>query len=68
MAPATASGAPPIDREANVPIRTRNSPTKPLVPGRPIDDSVTTRNVAAIAGATFATPPYAERSRVCVRS
>ncbi len=57
MAPATASGAPPIVREAKVPIRTRNSPTKPLVPGRPIDDSVTTRNVAAIAGATFATPP-----------
>ena len=27
-----------------------------------------TRKVAAIAGATVASPPYAARSRVCVRS
>ena len=51
-----------------VPRRMRNSPMNPLVPGRPIDESVTTTNTAASAGVTLASPPYAARSRVCVRS
>src|SRR5581483_7697119 len=54
----TARGiAPEITRELNVPLRMRNSPTNPFVPGSPIDDSVTARNVAAIAGVTAASPP-----------
>ena len=54
--------------EVKVPMRMRNSPMKPLVPGKPIDESTTTRNTAERAGATRATPPYCDRSRVCVRS
>ena len=35
----------------NVPMRTRNSPTKPLSPGRPIDESITTMKTPAKTGA-----------------
>ena len=37
-------------------MRMRNSPTKPLSPGTPIDDSITTMNTAAKIGATFWMP------------
>ena len=36
----------------NEPMRIRNSPTKPLSPGTPIDDSITTVKAAAKIGAT----------------
>ena len=38
-------------RVRNEPSRMRNSPTKPLRPGRPIDDSITTVNTPAKIGA-----------------
>ena len=34
------------------PMRMRNSPTNPLRPGTPIDESITTMNAAAKTGAT----------------
>ena len=43
-------------RVRNEPSRMRNSPTKPLSPGRPIDDSITTVNTAARIGAAFCRP------------
>ena len=49
-------------------MRMRNSPTNPLSPGRPIDESITTVNTAAKIGATFCRPLSAEISRVCRRS
>ena len=39
-----------------------------VFPGSPIEDSVATRNAAAIHGVTFARPPISDRSRVWVRS
>ncbi len=36
-----------------VPSRTRNSPTKPFSPGRPMEDSITTVKMPANTGATF---------------
>ena len=48
----------------NEPISTRYSPTKPLRPGTPIDDSITIMNVPAKIGATFWMPPNSEISRV----
>ena len=40
-----------------VPTRMRNSPTKPLSPGSPIEDSITTVNTPASRGAGFCSPP-----------
>ena len=37
-------------------MRIRNSPTKPLRPGTPIDESITSVNTAAKIGATFCRP------------
>ncbi len=51
-----------------VPSSTRNSPTKPLSPGRPIDDSMTTVKTAANMGADFWMPPISAMSRVWRRS
>jgi len=45
-----------------------NSPTKPLSPGRPIDDSMTMVNTAAKIGAGFWSPLRAAISRVWRRS
>ncbi len=52
----------------NEPIKTKNSPTNPLVPGSPTDESATRLSTAARAGATRAMPPNAAISRVCARS
>ena len=53
---------------ANEPMSTRNSPTKPLSPGTPMLDSITTVKAAANTGATFCRPVSAEISRVWRRS
>ena len=45
-------------------MRMRNSPTKPLSPGRPIEDSITTMNTAAKMGAGFWRPRSSAISRV----
>ena len=37
----------------NEPVRIRNSPTNPLRPGTPIDESITIMKPAAKIGATF---------------
>ena len=50
------------------PSSTRNSPTKPLSPGSPTDESVTTRKSAEKAGITFQRPPNWAMSRVWRRS
>ncbi len=52
----------------NVPRRMRNSPTKPLSPGRPIDESMTTVKTAANSGADFWMPPMSAMRRVWRRS
>jgi len=52
----------------NAPSRIRNSPTNPLSPGSPIDESVMTRNAATRCGITFFNPPYSAMSRVWRRS
>ena len=52
----------------NAPSRIRNSPTKPLSPGSPIDDSITTVNAAAKIGADFWRPPSSEICLVWRRS
>ena len=52
----------------NAPSSTRNSPTKPFVAGRPIDESDTMVSTAAKSGTTLAIPPNASISRVCRRS
>ena len=54
--------------DANDPMSTRNSPTKPLSPGTPIDESITTVNPAAKIGATDWMPLSALISRVWRRS
>jgi hypothetical protein len=48
--------------ETNVPSSTRNSPTKPLRPGTPIDDSITMVNSPAKTGATVCRPLSDEMS------
>ena len=50
------------------PTRIRNSPTKPLSPGRPMDEKVTIRKSTESAGTTFQRPPKSAMSRVCRRS
>ena len=50
------------------PTSTRNSPTKPLRPGSPSEDSDTTRNTAEKAGITAHSPPKSAISRVWRRS
>ena len=52
----------------NDPISTRNSPTNPFVPGKPMDDKATSVSIVAKAGTTRAIPPKAEISRVWRRS
>src|SRR5206468_5140584 len=52
----------------NAPRRIRNSPTKPLSPGSPSDESATTRKTAENAGITFHRPPKSAMSRVWRRS
>src|SRR5437899_10180375 len=39
------------------PRRMRNSPTNPLSPGRPMDESETIKSAIARSGITFARPP-----------
>ncbi len=46
----------------------RNSPTKPLSPGSPIEDRHTIRKSTLKAGITFQSPPKSAMSRVCRRS
>ncbi len=46
----------------------RNSPTNPLSPGTPIDDSITSVKAAAKIGATFCSPLSEAISRVWRRS
>ena len=41
----------------NAPISDRNSPTKPLVPGRPTEASMNTMNTAAYFGMLLTRPP-----------
>ena len=55
-------------RVTKVPIRTRNSPTKPFRPGSPSDESITIMNTPAKIGATFWMPPISEMRRVWRRS
>ena len=50
------------------PIRTRNSPTKPFVPGTPIELSDTIVSSAANIGTARAMPPYDSIRRVWRRS
>src|SRR5262252_437160 len=50
------------------PTRMRNSPTKPLSPGSPMDENVTTRKSTDSAGTIFHSPPKSTMSRVCRRS
>ena len=45
-----------------------NSPTKPLVPGSPMEERVTIMKKAAKIGIFFDTPPKSEISRVCLLS
>ena len=52
----------------NAPTRIRNSPTKPLRPGRPSDERHTIRKSAEKAGITAHSPPNSEMSRVWRRS
>ena len=52
----------------NDPMRIRYSPMKPLSPGTPIDDSITTVNPAAKIGATVWMPRSSEIWRVWRRS
>ena len=49
-------------------MRIRYSPTKPLSPGTPIDDSITTMNPAAKIGATCWMPFSSAIWRVLRRS
>ncbi len=42
---------------SKAPRRIRNSPTKPLVPGRPIDDRVTIMKMVAKIGIRLESPP-----------
>jgi hypothetical protein len=51
-----------------VPVMTRNSPMKPLVPGSPMLLIVTSTNIVAYQGITLAMPPNSATSRVCRRS
>ena len=41
----------------NVPIKTKNSPKKPLVPGKPSAPSVNTTKSKEYLGKKFTTPP-----------
>ncbi len=50
------------------PSSARNSPTKPLRPGRPIDDNITRVNTPAKTGADFWKPPISAIWRVWSRS
>ena len=52
----------------NAPSRIRNSPTKPFVPGTPIEERVTTMKQRQKTGTTFASPPNSEMRRVWRRS
>ncbi len=67
-APSTARVVAFWTRERKVPERMRNSPTKPLVPGRPMEESVTTTKAVAIQGTCLARPPYSAMTRVWRRS
>ena len=50
------------------PTRTRNSPTKPLVPGRPTEASMKTMKKRAYTGMRCDQSRRSARSRVCRRS
>ena len=50
------------------PIRIRNSPMNPFMPGRPIDDSVMINIAAVSRGITVFNPPNSLIRRVCRRS
>ena len=52
----------------NVPSRIKNSPTKPLRVGKPIEDIVMIMKIVAYSGITFARPPYSAIIRLCRRS
>ena len=54
--------------DMNDPMRMRYSPTNPLRPGTPIDDSITTMNPAAKIGATAWRPLSSAMLRVWRRS
>ena len=44
-------------RAMNAPSRTKNSPTKLFVPGRPSDESEKITSIVAYSGMVFARPP-----------
>ena len=48
----------------NTPSRLKNSPTKPMVSGRPILASVAIKNMSAYFGITLARPPNSQISLV----
>ena len=50
------------------PTRIRNSPTNPLRPGSPSDESTTIKKSAEKAGTTFQRPPKSAMRRVWRRS
>ena len=52
----------------NEPTRTRNSPTNPLIPGRPMLASVASMNATVNIGMTWARPPKSLICLVCRRS
>ena len=60
--------AAPARAVGKVPIRMRNSPTKPLSPGTPMLDSITTMKAAAKIGATACMPFRSAMRRVWRRS
>ena len=56
------------DHDTKVPLSTMNSPTNPLVPGKPTELIATITNSVAYTGITLARPPKSARSRVWRRS
>ena len=52
----------------NVPTNIKNSPTKPFMPGKPIEDSVTIIKKTANIGIDFARPPKSAIILVCLLS
>jgi hypothetical protein len=66
MTPVTA--IPPYSQLAlKVPKRMRNSPTKPLVPGKPIDASPMNKKKLASKGVCLAMPPNEPSWVFCCR-
>ena len=52
----------------NAPIKIRNSPTKPLVPGKPNEAKTNTINKTEYLGTIVTIPPYVVISLECILS